>query len=272
MKKFLQHLQFVCALPLLLILKVFGKEQHLTFVASKIEAMFGAKVYEIDIGDGTHSLPLEYFFHSSLKQCPTQQQLQVLAKAIGIPPSQVRITRNSRGYIFILPSKAIDIVQIMCNAQPSLAGQWLNKVKEMRWLYIHEEDLNTTHWSLERQLILSKYFTLISLPKKIHQIRRKVWGWALQRFDPLPPEKKNVSTQEYFDAMDVDKAIRHLEHIVDNHPHLDIADAFHIIKKYRKKDQKALHRLLKLTLIVEQRDKDLLDRQRMRKEGELRRI
>lgn len=128
--------------------------------------------------------------------------------------------------------------------------------------------METTHWSLERQFLIFMYIVLISMPKKMHEMKMDVWGWILQRFDPLPPEKKNVSMQAYFDGMPVDKAIRHLEYLVGKYPPTDIGDAIQAMKQYGKKDQKTLRDLLDMTIMLEKRNRDLLISQRMRKKQE----
>lgn len=269
MKHNIRRLLLFPFLPLLFIVdEIFGKPSNIRFIFSQLEKVFGTKISEVDIGNESQNQPLEYFFRSTLMIRPTQKQLQELVKAIGITKHDLRVERSSMGYIFVFTSKAMEIVKETCDRTPSQAQQWMKKIRETRWLFVSEDDMETAHWSVERQLLIFKYMVLISMPKKMHKMRMNVWGWILHRFDPLPPEKKNVSMQAYFDGMPVGKAIRHLEYLVEKYPPTDIGNAIEAMKQYGKKDQKTLRDLLDMTLMLEKRNRDLLISQRMRKEQE----
>lgn len=98
------------------------------YIASTLEKIFKTKVVEIDIGDGTQTLPLEHFFHSTFQNLPQQAQLIFLADELNIPLNFFRVMKDAEGVVFVFNEMAMKKILADCQKMPSRAERWLKKL------------------------------------------------------------------------------------------------------------------------------------------------
>lgn len=108
--------------------ELFGKPSELMYVASTLEKIFKTHVIAIDIGDGTQSLPLEHFFHSTYQHMPQQAHIILLADELNIPSNFFRVIKDSKGVVFVLNAMAMKKILADCQTMPSRAERWLKKL------------------------------------------------------------------------------------------------------------------------------------------------
>lgn len=106
----------------------FDKPSELMYIESTLEKIFKTKVVQIDIGDGTQSLPLEHFFHTTCQSLPQQAQLILLANKLNIPSNFFRVIKDSKGVVFVLNAMAMKKILADCQTMPSRAERWLQKL------------------------------------------------------------------------------------------------------------------------------------------------
>ena len=98
------------------------------YIASTLEKIFKTKVIEVGIGDGTRTLPLEHFFHTTCQHMPQHAQLILLADKLNIPSNFSRVTKDSKGVVFVLNAMAMKKILADCQTMPSRAERWLKKL------------------------------------------------------------------------------------------------------------------------------------------------
>lgn len=124
-----RQIRNVCVIPfipfILLKMILFDKPSELIYIASMLEKIFKTKMTAVDIGDGTRTLPLEYFFHTTCQSLPQQAQFILLADELNIPLNFFRVMKDAEGVVFVFNEMAMKKILADCQTMPSRAERWL---------------------------------------------------------------------------------------------------------------------------------------------------